>query len=51
MDSAYDAYENYRFAIEDIGAVLIIAPLNPKCRVDAVTAGSLLSLNLTGITV
>jgi len=40
MDSAYDAYENYRFAIEDIGAAPIIA-LNPRGRVDAITWGSL----------
>lgn len=40
MDSAYDAYENYRFAIKDIGAAPIIA-LNPRGRVDAITDGSL----------
>jgi hypothetical protein len=40
MDSAYDSYENYRFAIEDIGAVPIIV-LNPRGRVDAITEGSL----------
>jgi transposase len=40
MDSAYDSYENYRFAIEDIGAAPIIA-LNPRGRVDAITDGSL----------
>jgi len=40
MDSAYDSYENYRFAIEDIGAAPIIA-LNPRNRVDAITDGSL----------
>ena len=40
MDSVYDAYENYRFAIEDIGATPIIA-LNPRSRVDAITDGSL----------
>ncbi len=40
MDSAYGAYENYRFAIEDIGAAPIIA-LNPRGRVDAITKGSL----------
>jgi len=40
MDSAYDAYENYRFAIEDIGAAPIIA-LNPRGKVNAITEGSL----------
>ena len=40
MDSAYDAYENYRFAIEDIGAAPIIA-LNPRGGIDAITSGSL----------
>ena len=40
MDSAYDSYENYRFAIEDTGAAPIIA-LNPRGRVDAITDGSL----------
>ena len=40
MDSAYDAYENYRFAIEDIGTAPIIA-LNLRGRVDAITKGSL----------
>ena len=40
MDSAYDSYENYRFAIEDIGAIPIIA-LNPRSRIDAITDGSL----------
>ena len=40
MDSAYDSYENYRFAIEDIGTTPIIA-LNPRGRVDAITKGSL----------
>ena len=40
MDSAYDSYENYRFAIEDIGATPIIA-LNPRGRVDAITSSSL----------
>ncbi len=40
MDPAYDAYENYRSAIEDIGAAPIIA-LNPRARVDAITGGSL----------
>ena len=40
MDSAYDSYENYRFAIEDIGTAPIIA-LNPRDRADAITRGSL----------
>ena len=40
MDSAHDSYENYRFAIEDIGAAPIIA-LNPRNRADAITDGSL----------
>jgi transposase len=40
MDSAYDSYENYRFAIEDIGIAPIIA-LNSRGRVDAITGGSL----------
>jgi len=40
MDSAYDSYENYRFAIEDIGAAPVIA-LNQRGRVDAITEGSL----------
>jgi len=40
MDSAYDSYENYRFAIEDIGAAPIIA-LNSGGRVDTITEGSL----------
>jgi transposase len=40
MDSAYDAYENYRFTIEDIGAAPIIA-LNQRGRVDAITSSSL----------
>ena len=40
MDSAYDAYENYRFAIEEIGATPIIA-LNPRNGADALTVGSL----------
>jgi len=40
MDSAYDSYENYRFAIEDIEAAPVIA-LNPRGRVDAITEGSL----------
>jgi hypothetical protein len=40
MDSAYDSYDNYRFAIEDIEAAPIIA-LNPRGRVDAITSSSL----------
>jgi len=40
MDSAYDSYENYRFAIEDTGVSPIIA-LNPRGRLDAITKGSL----------
>ena len=40
MDSAYDSYENYRCAIEDIGTVPIIA-LNPRGRVDAIASNSL----------
>jgi len=40
MDSAYDSYENYRFAIEDIGTAPIIA-LNRRGKIDAITAGSL----------
>ncbi len=40
MDSAYDAYENYRFPIEDMGVAPIIA-LNPRGRVDAISDGSL----------
>jgi len=40
MDSAYDAYENYRFVIEEMGTVPIIA-LNPRGKVDAITDGSL----------
>jgi hypothetical protein len=40
MDSAYDSYENYRFAIEDIGIAPIIA-LNPRGKVDAIADGSL----------
>ncbi len=40
MDSAYDSYENYHFAILDIEAAPIIA-LNPRDRVDAITDGSL----------
>jgi transposase len=38
MDSAYDSYENYRFAIEDIGAAPVIA-LNPRGGIDAITEG------------
>jgi len=41
MDSAYDAYENYRCAIQDIGAAPIIA-LNHRNGADALTIGSLL---------
>jgi len=40
MDSAYDSYENYRFAIEDISTAPIIA-LNRRGRVDAITSSSL----------
>jgi transposase len=40
MDSAYDSYENYRFAIEEIGTAPIIA-MNPRGRIDAITSGSL----------
>lgn len=40
MESAYDAYENYRFDIKDTGISPIIA-LNPRSRVDAITKGSL----------
>ncbi len=40
MDSAYDSYENYRFAIEEIGATPIIA-LNRRNGADALTLGSL----------
>ena len=40
MDSAYDSYENYRFAIEEIGAAPIIA-INPRSGIDAITSGSL----------
>ena len=35
MDSTCDSYENYRFAVEDIGAVPVIV-LNPRGEVDAV---------------
>jgi transposase len=44
MDSAYDAYENYRFAIEDMEIAPIIA-LNPRGRLDAITEGSLYLAN------
>jgi transposase len=40
MDSAYDSYENYRFAIEEIGAAPIIA-INPRGRVGAITESTL----------
>lgn len=40
MDAAYDAYENYRFVIEDVGAAPIIA-LNRRNGADALTLGSL----------
>ncbi len=40
MDSAYDSYENYRFAIEEAKVAPIIA-LNPRGKVDAITKGSL----------
>jgi len=40
MDSAYDGYENYRFAIEGIETTLIIV-LNPRGRIEAITRGSL----------
>jgi len=40
MDSAYDAHENYRSAIEDSGVIPIIA-LNPRGGVDALTSNSL----------
>ena len=40
MDSAYDAYENYRFAIEDTGISPIIA-LNTRGRIDTITKGCL----------
>jgi len=41
MDSAYDAYENYRFIIEEVGAAPIIA-LNRRNGADALSVGSLL---------
>ena len=37
MDSAYDSYKNYRYAIEDIGTAPIIA-LNQRIRIDAITS-------------
>ena len=40
MDSAYDSYENYRFAIEDMGTAPIIA-LNRRGGIDAIAEGSL----------
>lgn len=40
MDAAYDAYENYCFAIEDMGVAPVIA-LNPRNGADALTSGSL----------
>jgi transposase len=40
MDAAYDAYENYRFPIEDMGVAPIIA-LNRRNGADALTLGSL----------
>jgi transposase len=40
MDSAYDSYENYRFAIKEAEVVPIIA-LNPRGGVDSITSGSL----------
>jgi transposase len=40
MDSAYDSYDNYRFAIEDMETAPIIA-LNRRGKVDAIIAGSL----------
>jgi len=39
-DAAYDAYENYRFPIEDMGVAPIIA-LNHRNGADALTLGSL----------
>jgi len=39
-DAAYDAYENYRFPIEDMGVVPIIA-FNPRNGPDALTVGDL----------
>jgi transposase len=40
MDAGYDAYENYRFVIEEVQASPIIA-LNPRNGEDAVTSGDL----------
>ena len=40
MDAAYDAYENYRSTIEDVGAAPIIA-LNRRNGADALTLGCL----------
>ena len=40
MDATYDAYENYRFVIEDVRAAPIIA-LNRRNGADALTLGSL----------
>ena len=40
MDSAYDSYENYRFAIEEAKVAPIIA-LNPRGGVDAIASSSL----------
>ena len=40
MDSAYDAYENYRSVIQDMSAAPIIA-LNRRDGTDAITLGSL----------
>ena len=40
MDAAYDAYENYRFPIEDMGVAPVIA-LNRRNGADALTLGSL----------
>lgn len=40
MDSAYDSYDNYRFAIEEMKMAPIIA-LNRRGKADAITAGSL----------
>ncbi|MDY6911246.1 MAG: transposase, partial [Chloroflexota bacterium] len=40
MDAGYDAYENYRSAIEDMGVVPVIA-LNRRNGPDALTAGDL----------
>lgn len=40
LDAAYDAYENYRFSIEDAGVAPIIA-INPRNGPDALTLGDL----------